>query len=83
MQTPVGTDVARISCNCGWCLQALLIPDSLNQKAIDVFGKPKLRTLESVKEDLKKMGVRKSKSNLRGRKRWRTILDEAKVYQGL
>jgi len=41
------------------------------------FGKPELRWLELVEEDLKKMDLR----NL-DREKWRAILEEAKVHQG-
>ena len=46
-------------------------------------GKPKLRWLESVQEDLKNMGVRNWRRKSRDRDEWRTILEDAKVQQEL
>jgi len=43
-------------------------------------GKPKLRWLESVEEELKKIDWRRKSQ---GREEWRTILEEAKVHQRL
>ena len=43
-------------------------------------GKPKLRWLESVEEDVKKMGVRNWRRERQNREQWRTILEEAKVH---
>ena len=46
-------------------------------------GKPELRWLESVEEDLKTMGVRNWRRKSRDRDEWRTILEEAKVHREL
>jgi hypothetical protein len=46
-------------------------------------GKPELRWLESAEEILKNMGVRNWRCRSRDRKEWRTILEEAKVLQGM
>jgi len=43
--------------------------------------KPKLRRLESDEEDLKNKGVRNWRQQSQDRELWRTILEEAKVYQ--
>jgi hypothetical protein len=40
-----------------------------------------LRWLESIEEDLKKMGVRNWRRKSQDREQWRTILEEAKVHQ--
>jgi hypothetical protein len=45
--------------------------------------KPRLRWLESVEEDLKKMGIRNWRCKLLHRKQWRTIFEVANVHQGL
>jgi hypothetical protein len=47
------------------------------------IGKPKLRWLDSVEEDLKKMGVKNWRRKKQGNEQWNTILEEAKVHQGL
>ena len=46
-------------------------------------GKPRLRWLESVEEDLKNIGVRNWKRKSQDREQWWTIVEEAKVHQGL
>jgi len=46
------------------------------------IGKPNLRVLESVEEDLKNMGVRNWRCNLQDGEQWRTILEQTKL-QGL
>ena len=46
-------------------------------------GNPKLRWLESGEEDLKKMGKRNWRRKQQDREQWRTILEEAKVHNGL
>jgi len=55
----------------------------LNQKALDVLEKPKLRWLESVEEDLKNMGMRNWRRKLQVQEHWRTILEEPEVHKGL
>jgi hypothetical protein len=42
-------------------------------------GKPQLRWLASVEEDLKNMDVRKWRGKYKDREEWKTILEEAKV----
>ena len=39
------------------------------------IGKPNMRVLESVEEDLKNMGVRNLRCNLQDREQWRAILE--------
>ena len=46
-------------------------------------GKPKLRWLESVEEDLKQMGVRNWRRKSQDREKWRIISEEAMVHQEL
>jgi len=43
-------------------------------------GKPELKWLGSVEEELKKIDLRRKLQEL---EEWRTILEEAKVHQGL
>ena len=46
-------------------------------------GKSQLGWLESVEEDLKNMGVGNWRRKQQDREEWRTVLEEAKVHQGL
>jgi hypothetical protein len=46
-------------------------------------GKPSLRWLESVEEDLKNIGVWNWIRKSRDREQWRAIVVEAKVHRGL
>ena len=46
-------------------------------------GKPKLRGLESVEEDLKNMGVRNWRRMSQDRQQWKAILEEDGVHQEL
>ena len=46
-------------------------------------GKPELRWLESVGEDLKKMGLRNWRRKSQDREQWRTIVEDAKVHEEL
>jgi hypothetical protein len=46
-------------------------------------GKPKLRWLESVEEDLKNMDLRNWRRKSQDREQWRAILEEAKLHQEL
>jgi hypothetical protein len=46
-------------------------------------GKPRVKWLESVETDLRKMGVKNWSRKTRGREEWRTILNEAKLHQRL
>jgi hypothetical protein len=46
-------------------------------------GKRRVRWLESVETDLRKMGVKNLRRNTQDKEEWRTILQEAKVHRGL
>jgi len=46
-------------------------------------GEPKLRWVESVQEDIIKIGVRNWRRRFLDREQWRAILEEAKFCQGL
>jgi hypothetical protein len=54
-----------------------------NPEGIRRVGKPRLRWVESVEEDLNTMGVRNWRRTSQDRDQWRTILEEAKVHRGL
>jgi hypothetical protein len=47
------------------------------------IGKPKLRWLDSVEENLKNMDVKNWRRKSQDREQWRAILEETKVHQGL
>jgi len=49
----------------------------LNPEGTRSLGKPNLKWLESVEEDLKKMCVGNCSVKLQGREQWSTILEEA------
>ena len=55
----------------------------LKQEGTGRVGKPKLKWLDSVEEDLKKKGVRNWRRKSLHREQSRTILEEAEVHQGL
>jgi hypothetical protein len=46
-------------------------------------GRPKMRWLDDVSMDLRKMGLKKWKDRARNREVWRHIIDEAKAHPGL
>jgi hypothetical protein len=46
-------------------------------------GKPRLRWLNQVEEDLKKMKVRNWREKCKERRRWNEIVMQAKTHQGL
>jgi hypothetical protein len=46
-------------------------------------GKPRLRWLDIVRSDLKKMKVKEWKGKRRDREQWRLLVEEAKAYPGL
>ena len=46
-------------------------------------GKPRLRWLNLVEEDLKNMGVRNWRYKLQDQEQWRNILEESKGHQAL
>ena len=46
-------------------------------------GKPKLKWLESVEEDLKNVGMRNWRDESQNREEWRTVLEKTKVHQEL
>jgi hypothetical protein len=64
---------------CGPCRKLTV----LKPEGIRCVGKPKLRWLESVEEELKNMGMRDWRCKSQDQEQWRTILEEAKVLQGL
>jgi hypothetical protein len=46
-------------------------------------GRPKMRWLEDVSMDLRKIGVKEWRDRERNRETWRRILEEAKGHPGL
>ena len=46
-------------------------------------GRPKMRWLDDVSMDLRKMGLNEWKDRARNREAWRHIVEEAKAHPGL
>jgi hypothetical protein len=46
-------------------------------------GRPRMRWLEQVEEDLKKMKVRNWRKKCKDRRWWNEIIKQAKTHQGL
>jgi hypothetical protein len=46
-------------------------------------GRPRLRWLDQVEEDLKKMEVRNWRENCKDKRLWNEIVKQAKTHQGL
>jgi hypothetical protein len=46
-------------------------------------GRPKMKWLEDVSRDLRKMGVNECRDRARNRETWRHIVKEAKAHPGL
>jgi hypothetical protein len=46
-------------------------------------GRPKMRCLDDVSVDLRKMGLNEWKDGARNREAWRHIVEEAKAHPGL
>jgi hypothetical protein len=46
-------------------------------------GRPRMRWLEEVENDLKRMKVKGWKEKMRNREQWRLVVKEAKAHPGL
>ena len=46
-------------------------------------GRPRLRLMDDVREDLRRMGVTNWRIRAHGRDDWKMVMKEAKVLQGL
>jgi hypothetical protein len=46
-------------------------------------GRPRMRWLDDVESDLKKMEVKEWKEKLRDTEQWRLVVEEAKAHPGL
>jgi hypothetical protein len=46
-------------------------------------GRPRMRWLDDVVSDLKKMKVKGWKEKMRNREQWRLVVEEAKAHPGL
>jgi hypothetical protein len=46
-------------------------------------GRPRMRWLDGVESDLKKMGVKGWKEKMRDKKQWRLVVEKAKAHPGL
>jgi hypothetical protein len=46
-------------------------------------GRPRMRWLDDVESDLKKMEVKEWKEKMRDREQWRLVVEEAKAHPGL
>jgi hypothetical protein len=46
-------------------------------------GRPRMRWLDHVESDLKKMEVKRWKEKMRDRKQWRVVVEGAKAHPGL
>jgi hypothetical protein len=46
-------------------------------------GRPRMRWLDDVESDLKKMKVKEWKEMMRNREEWRLVVEEAEAHPGL
>jgi hypothetical protein len=66
--------------NCMPCTKPNLLRQAEGTRGV---GKPKLRWLDSVEEDVKNIGVRNLRRMSQDRQQWKAILEEDEVHQEL
>jgi hypothetical protein len=47
------------------------------------IGKPKIRWMDGVTDDLRRMGIRRWTEKVRNREQWRLTVEKTKAHQGL
>ena len=47
------------------------------------IGRPRIRWMDDVTDDLIRLGIRKLTEKARNREQWRLIVEEAKTHPGL
>jgi hypothetical protein len=71
-----------------WNVCTMLQPGKMQEVAQEGYserskGRPRMRWLDDVESDLKKMKVKGWKEKMRNREQWRLVVEEAKAQPGL